>query len=128
MDAGSGFPFFRSPVLISRRRHVTQWVTSYTTDLSLGVVVSRTEEWCEVSTERVSFSGSRFRCVARLHVLGLVNRSDFSSTEAFRLSGYRSEAVVPMKLKLGTKFTSWCRCFCPCAELKLIGDKSLSVD
>ncbi|CAN6906681.1 unnamed protein product [Brassica oleracea] len=34
----------------------------------------RTEEWCEVSAERVSFSSSRSRCVGRLHVLGVVNR------------------------------------------------------
>ncbi|KAL0729139.1 hypothetical protein Bca4012_025232 [Brassica carinata] len=33
LDAGSGFLFFRSPVLLPRRRRVTQWVTSYTTDL-----------------------------------------------------------------------------------------------
>ncbi|KAL0721844.1 hypothetical protein Bca4012_036443 [Brassica carinata] len=37
LDAGSGFPIFKSQVLPPRRRHVTQWVTSYTTNLPLCV-------------------------------------------------------------------------------------------
>ncbi|CAG7897905.1 unnamed protein product [Brassica rapa] len=74
LNAGSGFPFFRSPVLLPRRRRVTQWVTSYTTNLPSCAAVTRTEEWCEALAERVSFSGSRIRCVARLHILGVVNR------------------------------------------------------
>lgn len=52
------------------------------------------------------------------------SRSEFFSTEAFCLSGYRSEAVVLMKLKQLTKFTIRCRCFCLCAELKLLEIKA----
>ncbi|KAL0729330.1 hypothetical protein Bca4012_025423 [Brassica carinata] len=59
-------------MLLLRWRRVIQWVASYTTDLPSGAAVSRMKERCEGSTERVSFSGFRFRCVVRLHVLGLL--------------------------------------------------------